>query len=308
MRRILEALTLVMLSLAAVGYASGAEREPNAPSSEDEGNSFPDANEILKGRIFRSTFERDVFFLRKIYENYAQQWPPLLEANIVVKDYVQSPDKLQRFIEELGAAMQGADDLPAITNLAAITSNPEFYANTNAYRPEILRAAGSSLIKIGPKARQALAASFNEFHYRTDTASLGILAETVGKSGILDTNLSAALAATAFTFTATNGGSYPGLTRDVITNLLSIPDGTSMVASYFTPAQLFKDPGRFQAVVDGVAAAHAAGLTPNLNETSEQVTGKLKALPTNPSPYREDLLELQEHIKRAIEQLKSSTK
>ena len=310
MWRILAALTLMTLTPTAVDNASGAEQEHPVSSSDEETNAFPDANEILKGRIFRSAFERDVYFLRRIHESYTQHWPSLLGANIVVKDYVQSPDKLQRFVEELGAAMERVDDVPAITNLAAITSNPEFYANTSAYRPELLRAAGSALIKIGPKARRALAESFSEFHYRTDTASLGILAETVGKSGISDTNLSAALAATAFTFTATNGGSYPELTRNVMTNLLSLPGGMSVVASYFNAAQLFKDPGRFQAVVDGVAASRAVGLTRNLNETCEQVTGKLKALPTNPNPYREDLLELQERIKRAIQQLteKSSAK
>jgi hypothetical protein len=310
MRHILVALELTMLILAVAGQAICEEQAGNSPFSEKETTFFPDANEILKGRVFRSTFERDVYFLRRIHEDYAQHWPSLLGANIVVKDYVQSPDKLRRFVEELGTAMEGIDDVPAITNLAAITSDPGFYANTNAYRPEVLRAAGSALIKIGPRARGALADSFSAYHYRTDTASLAIFAEVIGKSGILDSNLSGALAATAFTFTATNGGSYPGLTRCAITNLLSLPNGTSVIAAYFSPKQLFKDPGRFQAIVDGVAAAHAFGLSTNLTELSAQVGGKLNALPTKPDPYRDDLLDLQERITKALEQLreKSPTK
>jgi len=302
-RCILALLALATLTLSRVGNAVGPEESPAGPSSDQESNSFPDANKILEGRMFRSTFERDVYFLRTIHQQYVQHWASLLDANFVVKDYVQSPDKLQRFIEELGTAMEGVDDLAAITNLALITSDPEFYANTNAYRPEILRAAGSALIKIGPASRRALAKSFNEVHYRTDTARLGILAETIGQSGILNSNLSAALAATAFTFTATNGGSYPGLTRNMITNLLSLPDGISVVAPYLNPAQLLKDPGRFQAIVDGLAVAHAVELTPNLAELRTQVAAKLKSLPTKPNPYRDDLTDLQERITKAIEQL-----
>src|SRR5262245_45937011 len=156
-------------------------------------NSFPSPNEIFRGRSFTNKFERDVFFLRTIRESYPEHWAPLLAANITVTDYVLAPDKLQRFIDELGAAMAGKDDLAAITNLAAITTTPDFYANTNAPRPDLQRAAASALIKIGPRGAQALASSFSEVHYRMDSASLEVLAEAVGKSGTTDPKLTEAL-------------------------------------------------------------------------------------------------------------------
>src|SRR5580765_3737616 len=214
------ALVLAVWAGAAGREASCAEQERSVPSSEIESSSFPDPNEIFQGRVFQSKFDRDVFFLRRIRESYSAHWPSLLEANMDVKSYVVTPDKLLQFIEELGTAIAGTDDVTAITNLAAIISDPIFYANTNAYRPEILRAAASTLIRIGPRGRLALANSFSETHYRTDSVSLEVLAEVIGKADVADSTLSAALAASAFTLTATNGGSYPRCTKETTRNLL----------------------------------------------------------------------------------------
>src|SRR5215831_15971169 len=122
---------------------------PHCPANAaavDGTNSFPSPNEIFQGRAFTNKFERDVFFLRKIRESYPMHWAPLLEANVTIADYVVAPDKLLRFVEELGAATANTDDATAVTNLAAINADPEFYANTNASRPEIDSAAALALM------------------------------------------------------------------------------------------------------------------------------------------------------------------
>ena len=306
-RNFITALISAILPFAADICTSRAEEQPPVPSLLEETNSFPDANEILKGHLFRSFFDRDVFFLRKIRADYPEFWPSLLNENIVLKDYVQSPDKLLRFVQELAVVVERTDDVSAITNLMRITSDSAFYANTNAYRPEILMAAATALIRTGPKARIALADTFNEDHYRTDSVSLSLFADTIGKCRISDSNLNAALAAMAFTLTATNGGSYPGCTKDATSNLLSFPDGPAVVAPYLNRTQLFKDPGRLQAIVDGIVTARAVGLSTNLIEISRLIDEKLTALPTKPDPYRDDLLDLQAQIEKAIEQLHQTT-
>jgi hypothetical protein len=290
------------------GRASYAEPEVRVAAPDLGSRTFPDLNEVLQGHAFNNRVDRDVFFLRKIRESYAEFWPSLLEANITVKDYVQAPEKMQRFVEELGTAMEGKNDLAAVTNLAVITSNAIFYANTDAYRPGILQAAASALIKIGPAGRRALAESFSEQHYRADPASLEILAEAIGKSSVSDSRLSAALVATAFTLTATNGGSYPRCTLEVTHSLLSLPDGTSAIASHLTPKEVFKDPGRFQAVVDGIAAANAVELATNLEQIREAVAAKLQLLVTGAAPaaYLEDLSDLQDRITKTIERLRDN--
>jgi len=274
------------------------------PAASAGTNSFPDVNAVLQGRAFESKFDRDVFFLRRIQESYSAHWPGLLSANIVLTDYVQAPDKLLRFVDELGTAMADTDDLATITNLAAITSDPAFYANTNAYRPGILQSATWALIRIGPRGRQALAGSFTENHYRVDPASLEVLADAIGRAGVGDSKLTAALSATAFTFTAINGGSYPRCTQELTRNLLRLPDGTLAVAAHLNGKQVLEDPGRFQAVVDGIAAARAVGLTTNLLELASQVGTKLGTPGAPPSAYRDDLLGLQTRLRKAIEQLR----
>jgi hypothetical protein len=306
-RFITGALVLVIWAVAPGRKASCAEQERGSPSSQTESSSFPDPNEVFEGRVFRNNFDRDVFFIRRIRENYPVHWPSLLEANIDTKSYVVTPDKLLRFIEELGTAIAGTDDLAAITNLTAITSDPIFYANTNAYRPEILRAAASTLIRIGPRGRLALANSFSETHYRTDSVSLEVLAEVIGKAGVADSSLSAALAATAFTLTATNGGSYPRCTKEITRNLLRLPEGIAAIQTHLNSKEIFKDPGRFVPAIEAIAEARALGLTTNLIEVQTEVAVKLKALADHPGPYMDDLSELQAHIGKAVEQLRTDS-
>src|SRR5215813_3625776 len=127
------------------------------PDQASKSNTFPDVSDVFQGRTFKNEFERDVFFLRSIHDHHRQHWAALLQANITPDEYVRSPAKLLRFVDELGHAMSDRNDLAASTNLALLTSNEAFYANTNAYHPEILRAAAQALIKIGPSGRKALA-------------------------------------------------------------------------------------------------------------------------------------------------------
>jgi hypothetical protein len=113
-----------------------------------------------------------------------------------------------------------------------------------------------------------------------------------------------AMAATAFTFTATNGGSYPGCTREVTKSLLRLPDGTAAVSVRLKADEVFKDPGRYQAVVDGIAEARAVQLSTNLVEMAGAISAKAKQLSNSPGPYLDDLTELQVHVERAIARLK----
>ena len=301
--RSIAALVLVVGTFAPSREASCAEQERGSSSSLTESSSFPDPNEVFDGKVFQNKLDRDVFFIRRIRENYPAHWPSLLEANIDVKSYVVTPDKLLRFIEELGTAIAGTDDVTAITNVAAITSDPSFYANTNAYRPEILRATASTLIRIGPRGRMALANSFSETHYRTDSASLEVLAEVIGKAGVADSSLGAALSAAAFTLTATNGGSYPRCTKEITRNLLRLPEGIAAIQTHLNSKEIFKDPGRFIPAIDAIAEARCFGLTTNLTELQIEVAVKLKTLAEHPGPYVDDLSELQAHIGKALEQL-----
>lgn len=301
------ALFLAFSLLGPFARATGLESPKSPrPAKTRETNSFPDLNEVFQGRAFKSKFDRDVFFLRRIRENYSAYWAPLLGANVVVNDYVLAPEKLLRFVEELGTATADTDDFIAATNLAAITSNPAFYANTNAYRPRVLRAAAAALIKIGPKGRRALAGSFSENHYRTDPVSLEVLADAIGKSGVSDSHLTAALAATAFTYTATNGGYYPRCTRRAVQSLLCLPSGEEVVKAHLDVKEVLDNPGRFQDVVDGIAAAHATGLAAELGRIADAVAAKLKSLsgPAYAGPYRSDLAELQVRLQRTIGQLR----
>jgi hypothetical protein len=303
-----------LLILVAFLFASPAESRaaeqaqmPESPKGTST-NSFPDLNEVFQGRTFANKSEREVFFLRRIREQYPVYWPSLLGANIIVIDYELAPDKLLHFVQELGVAVESTDDLCAITNLATIMSDTAFYANTNAYRPEILRAAAEALLKIGPRGAQELAESFSESHYRTDPASLELLADVAGKSGVSDSKLTQALAATAFTFTATNGGSYPRCTTVTTKNLLLLPDGATTVGTHLNANEIFGDPGRFQAVVDGIAGVRAAGLSTNLEQIATLATSKLDTLTNSPGPYRDDLQALLVRVRQAIEQLRAANR
>jgi hypothetical protein len=265
-------------------------------SDQSASNSFPSPADVFQGRQFANKLERDVFFLRAIQEKYPAQWRPLLEANITVDDYVQSPDKLLRFINELAIAMRDRDDLAACLNLARVISNKEFFGNTNAYRPELLQAAAQALIQIGPNGRKALAAAFNQDHYRADPGSLEDLAKTISSEKPADAQLSRALAATAFDFTTPGGGTYPRCTTVMVKNLLSLPDGIATVKPYLTTNAIIHDPSRFQAVIDGISASHSPELTTNLAALDSAVGAKLTTLSNSPGDYRNDLQDLHSRI------------
>jgi hypothetical protein len=207
------------------------------------------------------------------------------------------------FIEELGTAVADTDDETAIGSLSLITSDPVFYANTNVYRPEILSAAARALLEIGPKGRRALADSFNENHYRADPVSLEIFADVISKSGVSEAELTSALSRAAFTFTATNGGSYPQCTKEMTRTLLRLPQGASVVGSNLNAKAVFDDPGRFQAVVEGVGAAGASALSTNLVGLAGKIAAKLEAHPASLDPYYNDLQGLRNQIERTIAQL-----
>lgn len=305
LRRIWQAAVLLayalLLAIVCKPLSGQAQPATKSPSMGTNGP-FPEVSEVLQGRQFATKFEREVFFLRRVRESYPAHWSPLLGANITVNDYVQAPAKLLRFVQALGVATAGTDDRAASTNLAAITSDPAFYADTNAYRPEILRAAASALIEIGPGGRKALADSFNEHHYRIDPESLADIAEVVGTSGVSDSQLAAALVATAFTFTATNGGFYPRCTKQAVRNLLRLPESAPVTAAHLNAKEVLHDPGRFQAVVDGLAAARAVVLATNLVFLEHEVAARLSSLTNSPGLYRDELHNLHVRIRQTVSQ------
>ncbi len=220
-----------------------------------------------------------------------------------MQDYVQAPDKLLRFVQALGIATAGSDDLAASTNLAAVVSDPVFYANTNAYRPEILRSAAFALVQIGPTGRRMLADSFTELHYRINAESLVEISEIVGNSGVPDSRLAAALAATAFTFTATNGGFYPRCTEQTVRNLLRLPESAAVAATHLNAKEVLADQGRFQAVMEAVADARAVALVTNLVALEHEATAKLSSLTNSPGAYRDALSNLHARLRSTISQL-----
>ena len=288
--------------------AGGGEPNSLAPGPAALDSSFPDVNQVLQGRVFSSTFERDVFFLREIRRAYPDQWVPLLSANLTLKDYVEAPQKLLRFVRELGAALAQTDDQPACNALAALVADPAFFANPDAYRPEILAAAATSLTRIGPRGRRTLAHCFTQDHYRADPASLEVLTEAIGQSGVPDSEaLITALASTAFTFTATNGGFYEKCTRLATRNLLRLPQGADAVNARLCPAAMFKDPGRFEAVVDAVADAGAKTLLGKLHELDRDSMQKLATLAAHPGDYRDELSRLEGHLRTAISRLQPAS-
>ncbi len=295
---------LASVVLAAAATIGAAEPVSVSPPGADRADPFPSVNEVLQGRVFESKFDRDVFFLRRIRESYSTHWPALLSANVIVADYVHTPDKLLRFVDELGAATAETDDFAAITNLALIISDPVFYANTNAYRPGILQAAAWALIKIGPAGREALAKAFSQEHYRGDPASLEVLADAVSRSSMAaDLKLKAALEAAAFSFTAGKGGSYPRCTQETIKHLLRLPGGPLVVARHLSRKEILDDPVRFQAVIGGIGAARAVGLVTNLVELATEVGAKLDQTSTSPGAYRDALEKVHSALKDTIEQL-----
>jgi len=126
-------------------------------SAEAGPEAFPEITEVLQGRIFDTKFDRDVVFLRRIREDFHRHWADFLEANLTEKEFVQVPDKMAKFLEKLAKSTAGTDDATTAEKLAVLVTDPVFYANTNAYRPDLLTAAARTLIGLGPKGCQAFA-------------------------------------------------------------------------------------------------------------------------------------------------------
>lgn len=287
------ALQVMLAAIPCVCHAAGADQSVAT-------NSFPSVYEVFQGRVFQSDFERDVFFLRAIHDRYPSQWPGLLAANITVDEYLHSSGKLLRFISALGNAMTGLDDPIAITNLAAITGDPSYYANTNGYYPDIQRAAAKVLIQLGPNGRKALGSCLNEKHYRNDTESLGDIMTVIGDERSADSVFSNGLAAVAFDFSTASGGIFPHCTAAAVTNLLRLPDGTAAVRSRLRIESVFDNPGRFTAVTGGIAAARATDLATNLTAIEAEVQTRLTTLTKSPGAYRDDLQELENHLRGTL--------
>lgn len=271
----------------------GADQERNVST-----NSFPDLGDVFQGRIFADKFSRDVFFLQAIRDRYPSHWPELLEANINIADYVQSPAKLLQFVNELGVAMRGRNDAAASASLAVITTNPAFFTNADAYHPEILQAAAKSLIANGTNGCYALAASFTTNHYQLDSQSLEDLAKAVGETKSSNQDLAGALANLAFNFSTASGASYPRCTMEAVKNLLQLPNAASLVGSHLNTNDIFADPVRFQSVIDGIAAAQASELAANLTAIEPAIDAKLTILKNSPGDYRDALDDLKKRIQK----------
>lgn len=269
-------------------------------SSQSATNSFPTPAEVFQGRQFANKLERDVFFLRAIQEKYPTQWPALLEANILGDDYARAPEKLLRFVNELAIAERNRNDAAACAYLVFITDAPQFFTNADVYHPEILQAAAQAMMDIGPNGRGMLAGSFNQLHYRTDSESLEELAKVVAKEKSDDPAFTKALAATAFDFTTTNGGTYPRCTSEMVKDLLSLPNGVAVIKLHLTTNDVIHDPARFQAVIDGIAAAHNRELATNLAALNSSVSAKLTTLTNSPGDYRNDLQDLHSRIEKTL--------
>lgn len=287
------ALIVAVMMLSSVCRARPGQAAPT--------NAFPTVAEVIQGRTFANQFERDVFFLRAIHDRYASYWPALLEANITEQDYIEAPAKLLQFVNELGAAMRDGNDPVAAANLALITSDRRFFTNINAYHPEIVRAAAEALIGIGSNGRKALALSFSESHYRDDPESVEELAKVVGEERPANPDLVVALAATAFDFSTTNGGIYPRCTTEAVKNLLLLRDGAGVVRTHLNAGEMFGNPVRFQAIVDGIASAHAADLAADLTAVDGKIKAKLVTLKNSPGDYRDALEDLEGRIGKTIE-------
>jgi len=262
-------------------------------------NTFPTVPEVLGGRTFENYREQDIYFMRSIHDRYHDHWGDLLAANLTLNDFTVAPEKLLRFVTELGEAMGGKDDAEACAQLAEITGDPTFYANPDVSRPEIVKAAAKALIKIGPAGRKALLATFSLEHYRTDPGSLEILADAVGEERAGDPGFVTALTAVAFNFTTTNGAFYPRCVTSAVSNLLSLTNGLTAVQAHLKIEGVLNNPGLFQGVVEGVVQARAVGLTTNLADIQPKIVSRLKELANSPGGYRDDLQELRLRIDRA---------
>jgi hypothetical protein len=89
---------------------------------------------------------------------------------------------------------------------------------------------------------------------------------------------------------------------------LRLPGGPAAVRTHLNSEEIFRDPGRFQAVVDGVGIGRGVQLSTNLVEMSGAITAKAKQLSGSPGPYLDDLTELQRGVEKAIAQLRGEAK
>jgi hypothetical protein len=143
--------------------------------------------------------------------------------------------------------------------------------------------------------------SFSESHYRDDPESLEELAKIVGKERVADPDLVVALAATAFDFSTTNGGIYPRCTTEAVKNLLRLREGDGVVRTHLNAGELFGNPVRFQAIVDGIASAQAADLSADLTAIDAKIKAKLVVLKNSPGDYRDALEDLDGRIGKTVE-------
>jgi hypothetical protein len=288
----------------AILLTAAASAQAGNDSGTNVGTAFPDVNEVFQGRSFENSFDREVFFLRRIREDYSAHWPDLLAANITPDKYVDEPDKLEHFVRELSAATAKTDDPIACASLESLISDPAFYANTNAYHSDILTDAVLGLLTLGPAGHRALADAFNQDHYRKDSASLELLADTITTTHVDDPVFAPALAAAAFTFTTPSGGFYSHCTTDLMSNLLRFPDGVAAVETHLGTNEVLNAPGRFQSIMDGFSGTNAASLLTNLAGISNVIAGRLDSLTNNPGPYRDELKQLQSSVSQALERLR----
>jgi hypothetical protein len=272
----------------------------DAEPDQSTTNSFPTPADVFQGRQFANKLERDAFFMRAIHDHYPDKWPALLEANITVDDYVRSPDKLVRFINEFAIAMRDRNDSAACANLARVISDGDFFANTNAYHPEILQASAQALIQIGPNGCKALAAAFTQDHYQKDPGSLEDVAKVISSEKPADPDLAGALAAVAFDFSTAGGGTYPRCTSEMVKDLLSLSNGVATITPQLSTNAIIHDPARFQAVIDGIAAARKIELATNLAVLNFSVSAKLATLTNSPGDYRNDLQDLHARIEKTL--------
>lgn len=279
-------------------FISLAACHAGEPEQSAATNTFPSVPEVLGGKTFENTTDQDIYFLQGIHDRYASHWQELLEANITLNDFVLAPEKLSRFVNELGEAMKGRNDLAACTNLAVIVNDPSFYANSTVNHPEILKIAALALIKIGPDGRKALAGAFTVDHYRNDPSSLEALADAIGGARPAEPEFMEALAATAFDFATTNGGYYPHCISLTVNDLLLLSGGVAAVRGHLKEKDMLENPGRFEAVVDGIGEAHVGELAKELSAVLPRIEARLAELANSPGGYREDLRGLEAAIKK----------
>jgi len=265
-------------------------------SADDATSLFPNVAEVIGSRTFDTLTDEYIYFMQAIHDRYHDHWANLLEANITLNDYTLAPEKMQRFVDELGEAMRDRNDPDAISYLAPVINDPSFYAGSNVYHAEILQSAAKALIKIGPDGRKALAGAFTEVHYRTDSGSLEDLADVVGTEKPAGPEFVNALSATAFDFSTANGAYYSRCTTTAVKSLLNLPSGPVAVQEHLKTDEIFDNPGRFEAVMDGIAGAQCSELKTNLMTIEVDVLARLATLTNTPGGYRDDLQELEMRI------------